>query len=95
MIVTTISPIFSSFNDTIMTPGHVRSFSRAHEQQIRARSFSLHIALLLFAVNRADADAHLHSLTLVLGLLPRPAPRTMLRIVPAVSDMEHRSSPKT
>jgi len=78
-----------------MTPGQVRLSFRAHEQQIRARSFSLHIALLLCAVNRADADAPLHSLTLVLGLLPRPAPRTMLRIVPAASDMEHRFSPKT
>jgi hypothetical protein len=31
------------------TPGHVRESSRAHEQQIRARSVSTHITSLLFS----------------------------------------------
>jgi hypothetical protein len=45
----------------MQTLGHVRESSRAHNQQIRARSVSAHITSLFFPVDRADEDAPLCS----------------------------------
>ena len=54
-------PVTGAALADILTLGHVRESSRAHDQQIRARSVSAHITSLLFVVDRADEDATLCS----------------------------------
>jgi hypothetical protein len=71
------------------TLGHVCESSRAHDQQIRARSVSPHITSLFFMVDRADEDATLCSHARFRACCSLPAPQTMHRIVFVAVDRTH------